>query len=105
MQTQTVITSDQAAQNSANVKDEEEYDIDHDHLLLPWSCCIPIVLDKFQAKQACCDHYSYARSRTVVSQQFIIIILSLPSIFIPLVFYLIGLFAKIKIIYHSFISN
>ena len=58
-QTKDAITSNQAAQNSAIIKDEEEYDIDHDHLLLPWACCIPIVLEKFQAKQACCDHYSY----------------------------------------------
>ena len=59
-QTNNIITSDQAAQNSASVKEGEEYDIDHDHLLLPWACCIPIVLDNFEAKQACYDHYSFS---------------------------------------------
>ena len=58
-QNPNIITSDQAAQNDEKVKEEEEYDIDHDHLLLPWACCIPIVLDNFEAKQASYDHYSF----------------------------------------------
>ena len=59
LQTPNIITSDQAAQNGEKIKEEEEYDIDHDHLLLPWACCIPIVLDNFEAKQASYDHYSF----------------------------------------------
>ena len=59
-QNPNIITSDQAAQNGEKIKEEEEYDIDHDHLLLPWACCIPIVLDNFEAKQASYDHYSFS---------------------------------------------
>ena len=33
-----------------NEDDDNADDIDDDYLLLPWSCCIPIVLEKFSNK-------------------------------------------------------
>ena len=78
-QTQSIITSDQAAQNNEKMKEEEEYDIDHDHLLLPWACCIPIVLDNFEAKQACYDHYSFPLLACFLQTFFITIVLYLAT--------------------------
>ena len=32
--------------------DDEDYKEDHEHLLLPWSCCVPVVLEKFSSSKA-----------------------------------------------------
>ena len=43
------------SKDSNDLSDNDKTDLsvdgfDHDHVLLPWSCCIPVVLEEFSSK-------------------------------------------------------